>query len=289
MSSQFPVSSESPPSIPSSSQSFSVTPDLPTQALVPVQSTSRRDTRKKKKPSTEEQRATHNAVEKARRENLNESFLDLAKLIPSIAQHRKPSKALIITSSISYLHASRRHRAMAARELRSLHMEAENLRKEVNNWRDHAGIKRIDEPKRSVAFGMISRGELLLDDTATSGSEVLEEEGLEVEHDREEAAEPARPEPSPSPPAAVPSPPYQQQHGPPRYIYSREQFESPNPWFGPQGHIRSTSYSQSRQPPGPYLQATNPPNPIANPGWPNTTTHGLQREWGTSEWHQHRP
>ncbi|KAK2459441.1 hypothetical protein APHAL10511_008552 [Amanita phalloides] len=118
----------------------------------------------KRKPSrranTAERRATHNAVERQRRETLNGRFLDLAALLPNLSQIRRPSKSSIVNSSIAHIHASRRHRMHAARELRLLKNEADALRGELNEWRDRAGIPRIEEPIRSEAFAMVMSAEL---------------------------------------------------------------------------------------------------------------------------------
>jgi len=118
----------------------------------------------KRKPSrranTAERRATHNAVERQRRETLNGRFLDLAQLLPNLSQIRRPSKSSIVNSSIAHIHASRRHRALAARELRLLKHETDALRRELNEWRDRAGIPRVEEPIRGEGFGMVISGEL---------------------------------------------------------------------------------------------------------------------------------
>ncbi|KAF9494298.1 hypothetical protein BDN71DRAFT_991948 [Pleurotus eryngii] len=118
----------------------------------------------KRKPSrranTAERRATHNAVERQRRETLNGRFLDLAALLPNLSQIRRPSKSSIVNSSIAHIHASRRHRLMAARELRAMKVEADALHREVNIWRDRAGLPRLEEPVRSEAFSMVLSGEL---------------------------------------------------------------------------------------------------------------------------------
>jgi hypothetical protein len=118
----------------------------------------------KRKPSrranTAERRATHNAVERMRRETLNGRFLDLAGLLPNLSQIRRPSKSSIVNSSIAHIQASRRHRLVASRELKVLKHEADALRREVNEWRDRAGLPRVDEPVRGDAFGMIITGEL---------------------------------------------------------------------------------------------------------------------------------
>ncbi|KAI0060495.1 hypothetical protein BV25DRAFT_1917600 [Artomyces pyxidatus] len=118
----------------------------------------------KRKPSrranTAERRATHNAVERQRRETLNSRFLDLAALLPNLSQIRRPSKSAIVNSSIAHIHSSRRHRAMASREMRLLKLEADALRRELNEWRDRANLPRVEEPVRSDAFSMVLNGEV---------------------------------------------------------------------------------------------------------------------------------
>ncbi|KAJ3787228.1 hypothetical protein GGU10DRAFT_433256 [Lentinula aff. detonsa] len=120
-------------------------------------SSKRKSTRR---ANTAERRATHNAVERARRETLNGRFLDLAALLPNLSQVRRPSKSAIVNSSIAHIHASRRHRLLASRELRLLKHEADALRRELNEWRDRAGIPRAQEPSRGDAFSMILSGEI---------------------------------------------------------------------------------------------------------------------------------
>jgi hypothetical protein len=87
-------------------------------------------------------------------------FQDLAALLPNLSQIRRPSKSSIVNSSIAHIHASRRHRFLAARELRMLKHEADALRREVNEWRDRSGIPRVEEPVRSESFTMVLSGEL---------------------------------------------------------------------------------------------------------------------------------
>ncbi|KAF9259862.1 hypothetical protein L218DRAFT_989899 [Marasmius fiardii PR-910] len=113
-----------------------------------------------KRLNTAEHRAVHNAVERARRETLNGRFLDLAKLLPNLSQIRRPSKSAIVNSSIAHLNACRRHRALASRELRILKLESDHLRKELNEWRDRAGIARVEEPVRGEGFSMVLNQEL---------------------------------------------------------------------------------------------------------------------------------
>lgn len=121
-------------------------------------------TQVKRKPSrranTAERRATHNAVERQRRETLNSRFLDLAALLPNLSQIRRPSKSAIVNSSIAHIHSSRRHRLLASRELRLLKLETDALLRELNEWRDRAGLPRVDEPVRGEGFAMVLSGEV---------------------------------------------------------------------------------------------------------------------------------
>lgn len=136
----------------------------------------------RRKPSrranTAERRATHNAVERQRRETLNGRFLDLAALLPNLASVRRPSKSAIVNSSIALIHTQRRARSTAARELRLLKLEADALRAEVNEWRERAGmgLARIDEPLRSREFEELVSGGL---EEAEEG--LLEEERRALE------------------------------------------------------------------------------------------------------------
>jgi len=152
------------PTSPASDNSDSSNPRTPTSPSLQLSSTEPAIAPSKRKPSrranTAERRATHNAVERQRRETLNGRFLDLAALLPNLSQIRRPSKSSIVNSSIAHVHASRRHRLLAARELREMKMEADALRRELNEWRDRAGVPRVEEPVRGEGFGMIISGEL---------------------------------------------------------------------------------------------------------------------------------
>lgn len=49
---------------------------------------------------------------------------------------------------------------MASRELRLLKLEADAVRRELNEWRDRAHLPRVEEPVRSEAFSMVLSGEV---------------------------------------------------------------------------------------------------------------------------------
>ncbi|KAJ6554647.1 hypothetical protein B0H19DRAFT_1072009 [Mycena capillaripes] len=108
--------------------------------------------------STAARRASHNAVERQRRDKLNARILELASLLPSLAGVRRPSRIAITKSSIAHIHSSRRHRILASQQLRALHAENEVLRGEVNQWRHRAGIPGVVEPRRGDGFMLVFTG-----------------------------------------------------------------------------------------------------------------------------------
>ncbi|KAJ6610511.1 hypothetical protein B0H10DRAFT_412623 [Mycena sp. CBHHK59/15] len=63
-------------------------------------------------------------------------------------------------SSIAHINASRRHRVLAAQQLRLLKNECDALRHEVNEWRMRASVPGVEEPRRPDGFGVILNGEL---------------------------------------------------------------------------------------------------------------------------------
>jgi len=120
----------------------------------------KRTLKMKQRANTAERRASHNAVERQRREALNARFLDLAAVLPNLAQVRRPSKSSIVNSSIAHVHASRRHRILAAQQLRLLASECDSLRREANEWRARAGVMRLDTPSRGDSFSTVIGEEL---------------------------------------------------------------------------------------------------------------------------------
>jgi len=71
-------------------------------------------------------------------------------MLPNLAAVRRPSKSAIVNSSIALIHAQRRQRAIAARELRLIKTENDALRQELNEWRARASLPRVEEPPRST-------------------------------------------------------------------------------------------------------------------------------------------
>jgi hypothetical protein len=93
----------------------------------------------RKRVNTAEKRHQHNAIERQRRETLNGKFLSLARLLPSLATVRRPSKSAIVNGSISHLTYQRNQRLLAAKLLRNVCAQHDALLSEVNEWRKASG------------------------------------------------------------------------------------------------------------------------------------------------------
>ncbi|TPX65943.1 hypothetical protein SpCBS45565_g04787 [Spizellomyces sp. 'palustris'] len=93
-----------------------------------------------------EKRAYHNATERARRENLNSRFQELAQSLPSLANVRKPSKSVIVNHSLSFVQEVKRRLEVKDRALETLRSRNEGLRMEVNRLRGLLGIPPSPDP-----------------------------------------------------------------------------------------------------------------------------------------------
>ncbi|ORY04479.1 hypothetical protein BCR34DRAFT_604859 [Clohesyomyces aquaticus] len=88
---------------------------------------------------TPEDRAAHRIFERSRREAFNDSLIELAKQLPSLARTRRLNKHLIVDHSIAR-HRSQRQLCLAVtRELRGILTERDELLAEVNQWRSASG------------------------------------------------------------------------------------------------------------------------------------------------------
>ncbi|KAJ6562230.1 hypothetical protein B0H19DRAFT_1143871 [Mycena capillaripes] len=208
----------------------------------------------KPKQNTAERRASHNAVERARRETLNARFLDLAALLPNLKHLRRPSKSAIVNSSIAHVRAARRYRHLASQQLRALNAECDMVRREVNQWRARAGVHPAVAPPRSEGFALVLSGEEPAFDPVDLEGEDEEEADYRgmLPHRRPQPTEAAcegplllsdpyaRPSPPPTynaaaaPTGATYSPATQAYHPSPPHSASpvAASFEVPNPYDG---------------------------------------------------------
>ncbi|KAJ3163162.1 hypothetical protein HDU86_002331 [Geranomyces michiganensis] len=87
-----------------------------------------------------ERRAYHNATERARRENLNNRFQDLAQALPSLATVRKPSKSVIVNHSLQFVTEVKRKLDIKDRALRDLRNRNASLLAEMNKLKEVLGM-----------------------------------------------------------------------------------------------------------------------------------------------------
>jgi len=143
-------------------------------------------------------------------------------MLPNLVAVRRPSKSAIVNSSIALIHAQRRQRAIAARELRLIKAENDALRQELNEWRARASLPRVEEPPRSTELIALlnleedpdmaedeqRRAYEMRDAAYEDGEDLLEDNdegyGLEMQHYTMYAQQ-APPAPTPAP-APAPAP-----------------------------------------------------------------------------------
>lgn len=99
-----------------------------------------------KKGTSAERRATHNAVERARRESLNVRFLELAANLPATSTVRRPSKSLIVNKSLAFVGQALSNETTYRLRLDELVREHRELLEEVNTFRLRENL----EPRCSV-------------------------------------------------------------------------------------------------------------------------------------------
>ncbi|ORX76256.1 hypothetical protein K493DRAFT_343034 [Basidiobolus meristosporus CBS 931.73] len=94
----------------------------------------------KKCVNSAQKRANHNAVERARRECLNNKFQELAWAIPSLHYVRKPSKSIIVQKSLDFVQRAKTYAQVYVKEVDTLREENKTLREELNELRHQMGL-----------------------------------------------------------------------------------------------------------------------------------------------------
>ncbi|RGP76681.1 hypothetical protein FLONG3_5121 [Fusarium longipes] len=112
------------------------------------------------------------AIEKQRRGEMNESFLELARMLPNVASARRLTKVLIVNKSIEHVRQQRELCLAADQDMQELLAENRRLVSEVNALRAHAvgpavplaqarpvteAMKQLAETKSHV-FGAFAEG-----------------------------------------------------------------------------------------------------------------------------------
>ncbi|KAI8380620.1 hypothetical protein EDC96DRAFT_491605 [Choanephora cucurbitarum] len=78
-----------------------------------------------------EKRTAHNALERQRREGLNTKFQELAHVLPSLQQIRRPSKSMIVAKSLEFVSMAQEREADYQDQLRTLRRENEQLMRQA--------------------------------------------------------------------------------------------------------------------------------------------------------------
>ncbi|RUS19255.1 hypothetical protein BC937DRAFT_87773 [Endogone sp. FLAS-F59071] len=90
-----------------------------------------------KKVNHADKRATHNAVERQRRECLNTKFQELAHALPSLQTVRRPSKSIIVQKCLDFVNNTAVKTDRYEKEIRHLRQQNEVLMAEVEKLRNH--------------------------------------------------------------------------------------------------------------------------------------------------------
>ncbi|KAJ2139427.1 hypothetical protein GGH19_002877 [Coemansia sp. RSA 1807] len=100
-----------------------------------------------------QRRATHNAIERARRESLNGQFQDLASAVPALIHVRRPSKATIVEKSLDYIHTFKGHLSNRDAYIRKLQLRNQALHDEVSHLRSQLGLEPLSEVCEAATSG----------------------------------------------------------------------------------------------------------------------------------------
>ncbi|KAJ2158222.1 hypothetical protein GGF46_003934 [Coemansia sp. RSA 552] len=120
-----------------------------------------------------QRRATHNAIERARRESLNGQFQDLASAVPALIHVRRPSKATIVEKSLDYIRTFKDHLGNRDQYIKKLQLRNLALHDEVNRLRSQLGLEPLSEVSEPQSDG--EEPETMASSSADSSMDTEEE------------------------------------------------------------------------------------------------------------------
>ncbi|KAK4047776.1 hypothetical protein OIO90_006075 [Microbotryomycetes sp. JL221] len=154
----------------------------------------------RKGPGAADKRATHNAIERARRENLNGRFMTLAEALPTMHKVKRPSKSVIVNKALEFVYE-------AQVKEQTLVKENNELRREVNSLRQQLGLPPLAPPVAPApAFKSPSGyGGRRTSDSLVSSMSSLDTNGASPQQQQQQQAVQLSPSSSsfPSPPSTV--------------------------------------------------------------------------------------
>ncbi|KAI7904107.1 uncharacterized protein BX663DRAFT_506445 [Cokeromyces recurvatus] len=99
-----------------------------------------------------EKRAEHNAIERARRECLNTKFQQLARILPNLQHHRRPSKGQIVEKALDWVKQSTTKENRYQYQIMQLQNENKKLLKEINRVKEQSLKETIESPTLSSSL-----------------------------------------------------------------------------------------------------------------------------------------
>lgn len=99
--------------------------------------------------SKEERRAEHNAIERARRENLNHKFQSLAQALPNLSNYRRPSKSQIVEKALDWVKQGIAREERYRYQILQLQRENKRLLAQLIQ-NENGGLKQMMTPSNST-------------------------------------------------------------------------------------------------------------------------------------------
>ncbi|KAI8336030.1 hypothetical protein BD560DRAFT_413930 [Blakeslea trispora] len=119
-----------------------------------------------------EKRTAHNALERQRREGLNSKFQELAHVLPSLQQIRRPSKSMIVAKSLEFVSLAQEREASYQDQLRTLRRENEQLMRQADVHKKKMK-KRVERESKSKSASPVQRKQLATDEKDASSSNII--------------------------------------------------------------------------------------------------------------------
>ncbi|KAI9480570.1 MAG: hypothetical protein EXX96DRAFT_185553 [Benjaminiella poitrasii] len=101
--------------------------------------------------SKAERRAEHNAIERARRECLNSKFQQLARALPNLQNHRRPSKGQIVEKALDWVRQNMSKEDRYQYQILQLQNENKRLLDEINMVKDQTKRNSTMSPMSSAS------------------------------------------------------------------------------------------------------------------------------------------
>ncbi|KAI1745210.1 hypothetical protein F4680DRAFT_178623 [Xylaria scruposa] len=103
----------------------------------------RRVKKKRVRNFTDDDRAAHRIFEKSRREAFKEALINLASLLPALAdtEPQRLSKHVVVDESITFIRSQHEQIKTMTERLKAVETERDGLLAELGHWRNGAGIE----------------------------------------------------------------------------------------------------------------------------------------------------